>query len=66
VPAIRESIAFPVDVSRIGDPANGCGKDFSVEYRCHSRKRSEQTLRKAAFFACQSALSPYFACFAGN
>jgi len=30
----RENCIFSVDVSRIGDPANGCGKDFSVEYRC--------------------------------
>ena len=25
---------FEVDVARIGDPVNGCGKDFSVEYKC--------------------------------
>ena len=25
---------FRVDASRLGDPANSCGKDFSVEYRC--------------------------------
>jgi peptidoglycan/LPS O-acetylase OafA/YrhL len=30
----QERCVFPVDISRIGDPANGCGKDFSVEYRC--------------------------------
>src|SRR6185437_12180924 len=23
-----------LDVATLGDPANGCGKDFSVEYRC--------------------------------
>jgi peptidoglycan/LPS O-acetylase OafA/YrhL len=26
-----------VSVGRFGDPVNGCGKDFSVEYRCHGR-----------------------------
>src|ERR1700737_2633126 len=30
----RERCNFLVDITRIGDPANGCGKDFSVEYRC--------------------------------
>jgi hypothetical protein len=25
---------FLIDTSRIGDPANGCGKDFKVQYRC--------------------------------
>jgi hypothetical protein len=27
---------FLIDVREIGDPAPGCGKDFSVEYRCGS------------------------------
>ena len=26
-----------LDVATLGDPANGCGKDFSVEYRCGGR-----------------------------
>jgi hypothetical protein len=26
-----------VSVDRFGDPANGCGKDFLVEYRCSGR-----------------------------
>jgi hypothetical protein len=25
---------YRVNISTIGDPANGCGKDFSVEYKC--------------------------------
>ena len=25
---------FTVDVMRLGDPANGCGKDFTVTYKC--------------------------------
>jgi hypothetical protein len=26
--------SFAVDVNVIGDPAPGCGKDFTVQYRC--------------------------------
>jgi hypothetical protein len=32
--AARDSCEFFVNVSEIGDPAPGCGKDFSVNWRC--------------------------------
>jgi peptidoglycan/LPS O-acetylase OafA/YrhL len=31
---MSDQCEFLVDAQRIGDPAQGCGKDFSVEYRC--------------------------------
>lgn len=31
---LRQHCNFYVDVLRIGDPANGCGKDFTVQYEC--------------------------------
>jgi hypothetical protein len=30
----RQRCEFLVDTAKIGDPANGCGKDFLVEYKC--------------------------------
>lgn len=30
----KESCDYSVEVARLGDPASGCGKDFSVEYLC--------------------------------
>ena len=27
---------FDIDTGKLGDPANGCGKDFSVGWRCGS------------------------------
>jgi len=30
----RQRCEYAVDISRIGDPANSCGKEFLVEYRC--------------------------------
>ena len=30
----RVQCSYLVEASKIGDPANGCGKDFSVEYIC--------------------------------
>lgn len=30
----KRSCSFGVDVSKIGDPAPGCGKDFRVSWRC--------------------------------
>jgi len=35
---LRQRCVYMVDTSTIGDPANGCGKDFSVEYRCTEPK----------------------------
>jgi hypothetical protein len=31
----KDHCDFKVDVSVIGDPVNGCGKDFSVRFRCN-------------------------------
>ena len=30
----RESCDYTVDVVKLGDPANGCGKDFTADYAC--------------------------------
>lgn len=30
----RKACSFKISVARLGDPASGCGKDFSVHYRC--------------------------------
>jgi hypothetical protein len=38
---------FTVSSSILGDPANGCGKDFSLEYRCRPGK-SIKTLKLPA------------------
>ena len=32
--------SFRINVARLGDPASGCGKDFSVHYRCSRAERS--------------------------
>lgn len=32
--AAKSSCAFAVDVNKIGDPADGCGKDFVASWRC--------------------------------
>src|SRR5262249_44299572 len=31
-----------IDVERLGDPANSCGKDFSVSWRCGTRPGLQQ------------------------
>lgn len=38
------SCAFTVDVQKIGDPANGCGKDFTVQFQC-GRNRDMRTAK---------------------
>jgi hypothetical protein len=38
---------FTVSARALGDPANGCGKDFSVEYKCRP-ENSVKTLQLAA------------------
>jgi hypothetical protein len=40
----RDSCAFPVDVSALGDSAPGCGKSFDLEYSC---RPSTVVLRKS-------------------
>jgi hypothetical protein len=37
----RAQCNYVVDVSMIGDPATGCGKDFSVEYFCKMPRGAE-------------------------
>ena len=38
----KASCSFPVDVNKLGDPANGCGKDFVARWRCGN----EQTIHQ--------------------
>ncbi len=33
---------FSIDVSEMGDPAPGCGKDFSISWRCGTAGESHQ------------------------
>lgn len=40
----HQSCRYVVDVNRLGDPAQGCGKDFKVEWRCASRGPINQTV----------------------
>jgi peptidoglycan/LPS O-acetylase OafA/YrhL len=42
----RAQCNYVVDVSRIGDPANGCGKDFSVEYFCITARKAKVESRQ--------------------
>jgi hypothetical protein len=44
------SCKYVVDHSRIGDPAPGCGKDFSVDYECRGGSRSTSKLPPEAGF----------------
>jgi hypothetical protein len=34
----RKVCSYAVDVGRLGDPAPGCGKDLSIEWRCGTDK----------------------------
>ena len=38
----KATCAYVVDVRKLGDPANGCGKDFLVQYRCASAELDHQ------------------------
>jgi hypothetical protein len=38
----RTTCLFAVDVAQIGDPANGCGKDFVANWRCGSDQKVHQ------------------------
>jgi hypothetical protein len=39
--------AYTIDVAVLGDPANGCGKDFEVRWRC-GREATPQSAHVAA------------------
>jgi hypothetical protein len=39
------SCEYKVDVFKLGDPANGCGKDFLVAWRCASSADIRNVLR---------------------
>jgi hypothetical protein len=41
--ATEDSCAFSVDVGALGDPAPGCGKDFSVSWRCGDSELTHNT-----------------------
>ena len=34
----RKTCSFVVDVNRIGDPAPGCGKDLTINWRCGAQE----------------------------
>jgi hypothetical protein len=36
------SCMFAVDVTKLGDPANGCGKDFTASWRCGNEQKAHQ------------------------
>jgi hypothetical protein len=38
----KASCLFTIDVTKLGDPANGCGKDFTVSWRCGSSTQLHQ------------------------
>jgi hypothetical protein len=38
----KAACSFAVDAVKIGDPANGCGKDFVVNWRCGSDPKIHQ------------------------
>jgi hypothetical protein len=38
----KASCAFTVDAAQIGDPANGCGKDFVAKWRCGNGQKIHQ------------------------
>jgi hypothetical protein len=38
----KETCVFVVDTAKLGDPASGCGKDFSVSWRCGNDQKTHQ------------------------
>ena len=40
--AAKSSCVYAVDVTKIGDPADGCGKDFVANWRCGSDPKVHQ------------------------
>ena len=39
----KASCDYDVDVSKLGDPAEGCEKDFTVEYVCSTNSAAKTT-----------------------
>jgi hypothetical protein len=39
----KESCDYDVEVSKLGDPAGGCAKDFTVEYVCSADSAAKTT-----------------------
>ena len=54
----RKLCAYLVDVRRLGDPAPGCGKDLTVEWRCGS----DQAPRAFHLAAEANGQTVYIAC----
>jgi hypothetical protein len=56
--ATRATCMFPVDVTKIGDPADGCGKDFVASWRCGNEQKvhqfylSAEASGRTALFSC--------------
>lgn len=42
----RVSCNFPISVEELGDPAPGCGKEFSVRFKCSEQKPARGLLIK--------------------
>jgi hypothetical protein len=57
----RTTCLFPVDVEKFGDPANGCGKDFNVRWRCdgesevHRFYLTSEASGRTALLACPAS-----------
>jgi hypothetical protein len=54
---MSDECEFLVDAQRIGDPAQGCGKDFSVEYRCTDSPASRSRYMPGEAHGARVALS---------
>ncbi len=54
----KASCTFTVDAAQLGDPAPGCGKDFTVSWRCgadqaaHQAYLSAEANNRSAFVSC--------------
>jgi hypothetical protein len=55
----KGSCLFTVDVTKLGDPAHGCGKEFSVTWRCgaapsvHEAYLPAEAYTRTALLNCQ-------------
>jgi len=54
----KASCSFTVDAAQLGDPASGCGKDFTVTWRCGA----DQALRKAYLPVEANERSAFLSC----
>ena len=55
----KPSCDYQVDTGNLGDPAPGCGKDFSVEYSCNGNS----SVQKATLPGEASGHSLHLACY---